>query len=157
KRDPAVTADGGVLMAFSEADGKFRWQRYHAKLPTGRVNDWPGEGLCATVYTEPGRLWYCSNRCETTCLDISPGQEQPKEIWRVDMMNTLGVFPHNMTSCAIVAYGDLIYVITGNGVDDTHKHVVAPKAPAIVCFNKNSGKVVWTDNSPGANVLHGQW
>ena len=58
---------------------------------------------------------------------------------------------------AIASYGDYIYVITGNGVDDTHKHVVAPAAPAIVCFNKNTGKVIWTDNSPGANVLHGQW
>jgi hypothetical protein len=23
--------------------------------------------------------------------------------------------------------------------------------------NRDTGKVVWTDNSPGANVLHGQW
>ena len=65
------------------------------------------------------------------------------------MMETLGVFPHNMTAAATVAYGDYIYVITGNGVDDTHKNVVAPKAPAIVCFNKNTGKVVWTDNAAG--------
>ena len=73
------------------------------------------------------------------------------------MMKQLGVFPHNMTSCSICAYEDLIYVITGNGVDDTHKNIPAPKAPAIVCFNKNTGAVVWTDNSPGENVLHGQW
>ena len=24
-------------------------------------------------------------------------------------------------------------------------------------MNKNTGKVIWTDSSPGANVLHGQW
>ena len=24
-------------------------------------------------------------------------------------------------------------------------------------MNRNSGEVLWTDNSPGANVLHGQW
>jgi outer membrane protein assembly factor BamB len=34
---------------------------------------------------------------------------------------------------------------------------VAPEAPAIVCINKNTGKVIWTDNSPRDNVLHGQW
>jgi outer membrane protein assembly factor BamB len=73
------------------------------------------------------------------------------------MMKTLGVFPHNMTSAAPVAYGDYIYVTTGNGVDDTHKNVVAPKAPGIVCFDKNTGKMVWQDNSPGDQVLHGQW
>ena len=161
QRDPGNTADAGVLMAFDANTGKFLWQRISAKLPTGRVNDWPGEGECATVYTEPGKLWYCTNRCEVVCLDLSPGALEPgkpaKEIWSFDMINKLGVFPHNMTSCAIASWGDYIYAITANGVDDTHKHVVAPLAPSIVCFNKNTGKVIWTDNTPGPNVLHGQW
>ncbi len=157
KRDPAITADGGVFMAFDEKTGKFLWQRYSGKLPTGRVNDWPGEGLCSTAYTEGNRVWFCTNRCEVVCLDVSPTDKSPIEVWTFDMIGRLGVFPHNMTSCAIASHGDLIYVITGNGVDDTHKHVVAPAAPAIVCFNKATGKVVWTSNVPGANVLHGQW
>ena len=75
----------------------------------------------------------------------------------IDMMKELGVFPHNMTSSAILAYGNYIYAETGNGVDDTHKNVVAPEAPGIVCIDKNTGKVVWHDNSAGPNVLHGQW
>jgi outer membrane protein assembly factor BamB len=62
-----------------------------------------------------------------------------------------------MTSCSIAAWNDLIYIITSNGVDDTHKHMPAPQAPSIVCLNKNTGKLVWSDNSPGINVLHGQW
>ncbi len=72
-------------------------------------------------------------------------------------MARLGVFPHNMTASSPVTVGDLMYIETGNGVDDTHKHVVAPNAPGLVCVNKNSGAVVWTNNSPGPNVLHGQW
>jgi outer membrane protein assembly factor BamB len=161
-RDPNITADGGVEMAFDLASGKFLWQKYYPKIPTGRVNDWPQEGLCATAYAEQGRLWYCTNQCHVVCLDMSPGATKlpdgsPPVLWDFDMIAKLGVFPHNMTSSSIASYGDLIYVITGNGVDDTHKHVVSPEAPAIVCFNKNTGKVVWTDNSPGANVLHGQW
>ncbi len=56
-RDKNTTADGGVLMAFDANNGKFKFQRYSAKLPTGRVNDWPGEGMCSTVYTEPGKLF----------------------------------------------------------------------------------------------------
>lgn len=161
-RDASNTADGGVLMAFDANTGKFLWQRFSAKLPTGRVNDWPGEGECATVYTEPGRLWYCTNRCEVVCVDLSPGAapppgQEPKVVWSYDMMGKLGVFPHNMTSCAIASWGNYVYAITANGVDDTHKHVVAPMAPSIVCFDKNTGKVIWTDNTPGGNVLHGQW
>jgi len=58
----------------------------------------------------------------------------------------------NMTSSAITSYGDYIYVITGNGVDDTHKHVVAPAAPGIICFDKNSGKAIWSSNVAGSNM-----
>jgi outer membrane protein assembly factor BamB len=150
-------ADAGVLMAFNEKDGKFLWQRISAKLPTGRVNDWPGEGLCSTVLCEGGRLYYCTNRCEVVCLDVSPGNPMYKEVFSVDMMKEFGVFPHNMTSCSILPYEDMIYIITGNGVDDTHKHVVAPNAPAIVALKKADGKFVWSDNSPLDHVLHGQW
>lgn len=147
--------DGGVLMAFDEKTGKFLWQKYFAKLPSGRVNDWPGEGICSTVYSEKDRIWFCSNRCEVVCLDISA--TEPREVWKVDMMKDHAVFPHNMTSAAIAAYGDIIYVITGNGVDDTHKNVVVPEAPGIIAFDKNTGKKIWSDNSPGDQVLHGQW
>ena len=160
KRNPAITADGGVLMAFDALTGKFLWQRYSAKLPTGRVNDWPGEGLCSTVYAEKGKIWSVTSRCEIVCLGVSPADMTngvPKELWVYDMIKELGVFPHNMTSCSIASWGDLIYVITSNGVDETHKHMPAPQAPSIICVNKNTGKLVWTDNSPGQNVLHGQW
>ena len=33
----------------------------------------------------------------------------------------------------------------------------AHKSPAFLAMDKNNGKVLWSDNSPGANVLHGQW
>jgi len=95
------------------------------------------------------------------CLDLSPGAQEPgkapKEIWTVDMISKFGVFPHNMTASSIIAWNDYIYVITGNGVDDTHKHVVAPQAPGIICFDKNNGKMIWSSNIAGPNVLHGQW
>jgi outer membrane protein assembly factor BamB len=157
--DKSISADGGNEIAFRESDGKFLWQHYNAKLAAGRVNDWPQEGLCATAFVEGDRLYYPTNRCEVWCWDISPlkNGQPPKEVWKVDMMSKLGVFPHNMTSSCMAAYKDFVYVITGNGVDDTHKNLPAPQAPAIVCFNKKDGSVVWTSNVPGENVLHGQW
>lgn len=147
--------DGGVEMCFDAKTGKFLWQQYYSKLPSGRVNDWPGEGLCSTAYTEGDRVWYATNQCKVVCLDASASE--PRELWSKDLMADLGVFPHNMTAAAITSYGDLIYLLTGNGVDDTHKNVVAPQAPGIVCLNKNDGKPVWTSNLAGENVLHGQW
>ena len=163
--DPQFQNDGGVLAAFDQATGEFLWQHYSPKLASGRVNDWPYQGICCTPYIEnhddgKSYLWYCTSRCEVVCLDITPlvnRTGEPTIYWKLDMMEQLNVFPHNMTSCSILARGDLIYVITGNGVDDTHKNIPAPEAPAIIAVNKRTGEVVWQDNSPGEGILHGQW
>src|SRR5688500_11542742 len=56
KRDPNFAADGGVLAAFRASDGKFLWQQYSPKLPSGRVNDWPYQGICSTPYVEGDTL-----------------------------------------------------------------------------------------------------
>ena len=53
-RNPALTGDRGVLMAFTRADGQFLWQVTHTKLPAGRVNDWPLQGICSTPYAGRG-------------------------------------------------------------------------------------------------------
>jgi outer membrane protein assembly factor BamB len=157
--DPRFQKDGGVLLAFRESDGKFLWQNYRPKLEAGRVNDWPYQGNCSSASVIGGRLYYTTNRCEVLCYDVSPllAGERPKPVWSVDMMKELNVFPHNMTASSVVAHGDLVYVITGNGVDDAHRNVPSPDAPAIVAFNKNTGKVVWQKNPVGDRILHGQW
>ena len=259
KRYPA-TVDLGVLLCFSEKDGKFLWQDSNEKLPTGRVHDWPLQGVCATPLVEGDRLWYVTNRGEVVCLDTQgfhdnkdngpathergrlfdilknddPTKDQLPEIlkglkegkvtttladafkasglplpesvkivpdkqnfkltftpasgverevalqlegprlsvykfinvddkdeadciWRVNMMKELGVSQHNMCSCSVTTVGDVLYVNTSNGVDEGHANLPAPSAPTFVALDKNTGKVLWTDNSPGANVLHGQW
>ena len=38
-----------------------------------------------------------------------------------------------------------------------HVNIPAPEAPSFIAVDKNSGKVLWTDKSPGTNILHGQW
>ncbi|HEY1786149.1 MAG TPA: PQQ-binding-like beta-propeller repeat protein [Pirellulales bacterium] len=252
--------DLGVLLCFSEADGKFLWQHSNEKLPTGRVHDWPMQGVCATPLVEGKRLWYVTNRGEVVCLDtegfhdgvdngpvqnelgrlleyvknedptkdkVAPlvkeleggkipdslradfakaglplpddaklaaakgggytitfaGKKGPREaqlrmegpklvaykiigiedtdeadvIWRLNMMKQLGTSQHNMASCSVTASGDMLFVNTSNGVDEGHINLPAPSAPSFVCLDKNTGKVIWTDNSPGTNVLHGQW
>ena len=54
------------------------------------------------------------------------------------------------------SYKNRIYVATGNGVDFSHVNIPAPKAPSLVCLDKDTGKVLWTDASPGENLLHVQ-
>ncbi len=183
KRYPS-SIDLGVLLCFSEADGRFLWQHSSEKLPTGRVHDWPLQGICCAPLVEGKRLWFVTSRGEVKCLDTEgfhDGRnngpltnekeaalkkdakaewEEEKEadvIWELDMMKELGVSQHNMCSCSVTAAGDLLFVNTSNGVDEGHINLPAPSAPSFLCLDKNTGKVLWTDNSPGTNVLHGQW
>jgi len=57
-RNPEVTGDRGVVMAFNEADGAFLWQQAYEKLAAGRIHDWPQQGICSTPFVEGDRLWY---------------------------------------------------------------------------------------------------
>lgn len=338
KRAPA-TFDLGCLLAFAEADGKFLWQYSAEKLPTGRVHDWPQQGICSSPLVEGKRMWFVDNRGQVVCLDTAgfhdgsddgpvkqdrvrlfstlpglpksestraywggystrtavdwmfrayglptsqcgrvvnniPGKQwtlsaprggpryrldldefsiqavkldvagKPAEaaafvihldevrrlnrghltqrarnwfaqagvtlpedvvikviakskkwtvtaiidgeqrafwleqngfwmsafqqltvretdeadvVWKLDMMKQLGTFQHNMAVCAPLTFGDLLFVSTSNGVDESHINIPAPQVPSFIAVNKNTGKVLWTDNSPGSNVLHGQW
>ena len=93
-----------------------------------------------------------------------PFNKEPNEnkdeadvIWKLDMMKQLGVSQHNMCSCSVTCSGDTLFVITANGVDEGHINLPANNAPSFIALSRETGKVLWTDNSPGANVLHGQW
>ena len=172
--DPKLTGDRGNLMAFRESDGKFLWQITHTKLPAGRVNDWPLQGICSTPFIEGDRLYYISNRCEVVCVDTEgfldneendgPFRDETETseidgdiIWSYDMMDELDVFPHNLATCSPLAVGDLLFLETSNGVDEGHIHIPSPDAPSFIALNKNTGELVWEDASPGENILHGQW
>jgi outer membrane protein assembly factor BamB len=157
-RNPKEGGDRGVLMAFRESDGQFLWQHTNEKLPAGRANDWPFQGVCSSPLVEGDRLYYVSNRCELVCLDTrGDGKGAAKVLWKFDMMDEVGAQPHNMSNSSPVSYGDLIYVSTSNGQDESHVHVPSPKAPAIIAVSKKTGKLVWEDNSVGEKILHGQW
>ncbi len=258
KRYPS-SIDLGCLLAFDEATGDFLWQHSSEKLITGRVHDWPLQGLCCAPLVEGDRLWFVTSRGEVRCADtegfhdgeddgvVDPeparitdmvnngdssdyedtlrllGDGQLSEplrklladagsevsgdvkvksitegkawkasgtfdgtkrdisiklmgpklsvfktlgtadkrdadvIWVFNMMEELGVSQHNMCSCSVTSYGDLLFVNTSNGIDESHINLPAPDAPSFICMDKNTGKVLWTDRSPDSNILHGQW
>ena len=172
KRYPS-SVDLGCLVCFNEKSGEFLWQHSNEKLPTGRVHDWPHQGICCSPYVDGERAWYVTSRGTVVCLDTegfrdgqndSPyvdeketAETEADVIWLVDMMKDLGVSQHNMCSCSVTVVGNLLFVITGNGVDESHITIPEERAPSFICLDKNSGKLLWRDSSPGANVLHGQW
>lgn len=181
--------DKGIIMCFRESDGKFLWQAVHDKLAAGRVNDWPEEGICSSPTVEGNRLYYVSNRCELICADTEGfldgkndgvQDEKYKEptdadiVWRLDMIKDLNVFPHNLADCSPLVIGDMIFVVTSNGVDEGHINIPSPRAPSFIAVDKKTGKVLWQKNyptmnllKPGANLkdlvdrglvlMHGQW
>ena len=89
------------------------------------------------------------------------------------------MFPHNLTASCPLIVGDDLYLVTANGVDEGHINMPAPKAPSFLKLNKNTGQVLWQDNSPtiklaeaknstdkdfmktlvnrGELIQHGQW
>jgi outer membrane protein assembly factor BamB len=160
-RDPNVKGDKGILMAFRESDGAFLWQIASDKLQAGRVNDWPYQGICSSPIVENGVLYYVTNRSEVVAVSIrakdKDGKPIPEILWKLDMMEELGNHPHNMSNSSPVIYGDMLYVSSSNGQDESHVNIPSPKAPAIIAINKKTGKVVWEDASPGEKILHGQW
>jgi outer membrane protein assembly factor BamB len=78
-------------------------------------------------------------------------------VWKFDMMAEVGAFPHNLANSSPVSWGDLLFVSTSNGQDESHVNIPSPRAPAIVAVNKKTGKLVWEDNSVFDKILHGQW
>ena len=148
-KDKGKPVDLGVLMCFDEANGKFNWQAVHEKLPIGRVQDWPLEGICSTPYVEGDKFYYVTNRCELLCSDVKTG----KAIWTLNMIKDLGVFPHNIADCSPLVIGDHVWLVTSNGVDGGHISVPAPKAPSFIKVEKTTGKVVWQDNAPTKQLL----
>ena len=184
--NPKLKGDRGNLMAFRAADGEFLWQSAHPKLPQGRVNDWPLQGVCSGPAIEGDRLYYVSNRGELICADTEgfrdgendgpytsesenqPSPEGPKKlaktseidediVWKLDMMAELDVFPHNLAAGNPMIVGDLLFTITGNGVDEGHINLPSPRAPSFIAVEKKTGKLVWEDASPGTKILHGSW
>jgi outer membrane protein assembly factor BamB len=172
-RDPKQPGDRGVLMAFRESDGEFLWQHTHTKLEAGRANDWPFQGIASSPLVEGERLYYVSNRGVVFCVDIQgfrdkendgpvknetlTGQFDADVIWSFDMLEQVGSYPHNLSNSSPVVWGDLLFVSTSNGQDESHVNIPSPRAPAIIALRKISGELAWEDNSVEDRILHGQW
>jgi hypothetical protein len=170
-RNPDIQGDRGMLMCFRESDDKFLWQAVTDKLASGPENDFPEQGVCSSPAVEGKRLYYVSNRGELVCLDtegfldgkndgpfqdeVYKGPADADIVWKLDMMKDLDVYQRNMANSSPVIWEDLVFAETSNGRSD--EELPSPKAPSFLAVNKNTGNVVWQDNSPGDRILRGQW
>jgi outer membrane protein assembly factor BamB len=89
---------------------------------------------------------------------VPPGPKDADILWRYDMIDELGVFPHNASDCAPLVVGDAVYVNTSNGQDWTHSNIPSPNAPSLIALDKQTGALVGEDDAKiGPRILHGQW
>lgn len=184
-RDPKYQGDYAVLYCLDEATGNLVWQLACPKLSAGNNVDWGGIGLCSSpaVDVAEGRVYVVTNRCEILCLDIQgqangndgpfkdegqyfagPGKDplpvsttDADIVWRYDMRDELGVYPHYQTSSSVLLVGDRIYACTSNS-RDWAGHVPAPNAPALICLDKRTGKLLGQEASGiSRGTFHSNW
>jgi len=183
-RDERFKDDKSLLLCFNEYNGDFLWQLTVPKLASGKVNDWEYLGLLASPFVEGDKVYIVTSRCEVLCLDLNgqangnqgpfmdegqymvgPGKAKvevtPKDadiLWRYDMMDELGVFPHNASNCSVIVLDDKVFVCTSNGQDWTHVNIPSPNSPSFIVLDKKTGTLLGEDDAKiGAHIKHGQW
>jgi len=184
-RDPRHTGDRSVLMCFDEADGRFRWQLVVPKLSEKNPYlDWPRVGICSPATVRDGRAYLPTNRGDVLCLDtdgmadgndgpfktearysvprgkpaVPPGETSADILWRFDMMKEVGSKQHDQVHCSAMLDGRVLYVGTNNGVDRTHRGMITPDAPSLICLDAETGRLLAVDGEHiGPQVIHSQW
>ncbi len=183
-RDKKHLGDRSILMVFDEKTGEFLWQLVVPKLISGKVNDWEGLGLLSSPTVQGNRVYLVSSRCEVLCLDtegmangndgpfkdeaqyiagpgkprIEPGPKDADIIWRYDMMDELGVFPHNASNCSLLIVDDILYACTSNGQDWTHSNIPSPNSPSFIALDKKTGEYLGEEDAKiSTRIFHGQW
>jgi len=171
-RDPRFKDDKSVLLALDETNGELKWQFTVPKLESGKVNDWEYLGFLSAPFIDGPTLYAVTNRCEVVALDAAgqtngndgtfktegqymPGAAKPKVdvtqkdadiLWRYDMRDELGVFPHNASNCSPLVLDGRVYVCTSNGQDWSHVTIPAPQAPSYIVLDKQTGELLGEDN-----------
>ncbi len=89
--------------------------------------------------------------------ETETGETDLDVVWKYDMIGELDVFPHNIAASSPLVVGDILFTVTGNGVDEGHVNIPSPFAPSFIAVNKNTGELLWEDAAPGESILHGSW
>ena len=183
-RDAQYQGDRSILMCFDEKTGGYLWQLVVPKLVSGKVNDWESLGILSSPTVVDNRVYLVTSRCEVVSLtteglangNVGPFTDEakyfagpgkapvilgPKDadiVWRYDMIDELGVFPHNASNCSVLVLDDEIISSTSNGQDWTHTNIPAINAPTLIAIDKKSGKFMGEDDAHlGSKIFHGTW
>lgn len=184
---------GGVLACLDEATGERLWNLVSPErtqgLPANAFMEEQRWGICSSPTVDGQRVYVITNGDDLLCLDVNglrdgndgPFQDEAQYmagegnravelidtdadiIWRYDIPRELGVAPHDVGSCSVLVYGDVVYTSTSNRIGRYDKiesvsNAVNPDAPAFIALNKYTGTLLATDDTKISKTLfHAQW
>ena len=183
-RNPRHKGDRGVLMCFDEKTGTLCWQLIVPKRAGDKFEDWPYTGVCSPPTVENGLAYVVTNRGQVVCLDmdgLADGNDGPFRdegafmtprgsagvkvtgtdadiIWVFDIVTQGGIHPHDSPHASILIDGPMLYLNSGNGVDNTHRKIRKPEAPSLIVLDKATGRLVGRDGERmGPRTFHCTW
>ena len=151
---------GGLVKCLDEATGKLLWQLATPErtkvLPNTHFSQ-QHLGTCSSPTVEGDRVYVFTSAAEIVCLDVhglADGNEGPFTdeaqymagtdnppvalrptdadiLWRYDLIEELGVCPHDAASCSPLIHGDLLYTSTSNGVNAAHDPGCQPQSAGL--------------------------
>lgn len=164
---------------------KRRWITEDISGPEDPYLDWPKTGISSPATVEGDRAYIVSNRGDVLCLDphgLANGNDGPFKdearhhtpedaaelipadesdgdiIWAFDMTSGAGIYTHDGAHSSIIVDGDLLYLNTGTGVDNTHKKIRRPDAPSLIVLEKKTGRLLAREREGIApNIFHATW
>jgi len=178
----------GLVQCFDEKTGKLLWRLVvpkRGKIPKKAHYGHQHLGVCSSPTVDGNRAYVMTCATEIVCLDTQgqadgnagpftdeaaymagsakkkPLKLTPADadiVWSYDLIDVLGVVPHDVPSCSVLIVGRFLYTATSNGVDGPHKKMVSPDAPSFIALDKTTGKLAATDDLKlGHRIWHCLW
>ncbi len=141
-------------------------------------------GTCSSPTVVGKRAYVVTSACEILCLDVNgqadgndgpfndestyiAGAKNPPVpldktdgdiLWKYDLVNQLGICPHDVAACSVLVDGDILYCTSANGVNHEHTFCLRPDAPSFIALDAKTGKLLATDTEDlGHRLWHCLW
>lgn len=141
-------------------------------------------GVCSSPTVVGDRAYVMTSACEILCLDVQgqangndgpftdeahyiAGAHKPPVpldksdgdiVWKYDLVDQLGVCPHDVAACSVLVDGRILYTVSANGVNHDHTFCLRPDAPSFIALDAVTGKLLATDTEDlGHRMWHCLW
>ena len=141
-------------------------------------------GVCSAPAVVGDRAYVVTNAAEILCLDVKgqadgnqgtftdeaqyiAGAKNPPVklektdgdiIWKYDLVDDLGVCPHDVAACSVLVDNGIVYCTSANGVNHEHSFCLHPDAPSFIALDAATGRLLATDAEDlGHRMWHCLW